>query len=75
MIVLCILGVVLAFISKESNFKIPIFGRIIRKCCFMAIDRSNPRKALPTIHVYPILEKQKISIFCNTGITKSVPHF
>lgn len=38
-----------AFISKASNFKIPIFGRIIRKCCFMAIDRENPRKAIGTI--------------------------
>lgn len=38
-----------AYISKASNFKIPIFGRIIRKCCFMAIDRENPRKALVTI--------------------------
>jgi len=39
-----------AFISKPSNFKIPVFGRYIRKCRFMAIDRENPRKALPTIN-------------------------
>ena len=39
----------LAYISKPSNFKIPIVGRIIRKCCFMAINREDPRKALPTI--------------------------
>ena len=39
-----------AFISKPSNFKVPIFGRIIRKCCFMAIDRENPRAALETIN-------------------------
>ena len=25
----------IAFISKPSNFKIPFFGRIIRKCCFI----------------------------------------
>lgn len=25
----------LAFISKAENFRIPIFGRIIRKCCFI----------------------------------------
>ena len=35
----------LAFILKAENFRIPIFGRIIRKCCFMAIDRENPRNA------------------------------
>lgn len=39
----------LAFISKESNFNIPIFGRIIRKCCFMSIDRANPKNAVKTI--------------------------
>lgn len=53
----------LAFISKESNFKIPFFGRIIRKCCFMAIDRSNPRKALSTIHsAAKLLRRQEVSI-------------
>lgn len=39
----------LAFISKFENFEVPIFGRIIRKCCFMGIDRENPRKAAKTI--------------------------
>lgn len=39
-----------AFISKASNFKIPIFGRFIRKCCFMPIDRTNPRKAVKAIN-------------------------
>lgn len=39
----------LAFVSKADNFKIPIFGRIIRKCCFMAIDRENPKNALKTL--------------------------
>lgn len=39
----------LAFISKYENFEVPIFGRIIRKCCFMGIDRDNPRKAAKTI--------------------------
>ena len=40
----------IAFISKEENFRIPFFGRIIRRCCFMAIDRENPRNALGTIN-------------------------
>lgn len=53
----------LAFISKESNFKIPFFGRIIRKCCFMAIDRTNPRKALSTINAAAkLLRRQEVSI-------------
>ena len=39
----------IAFISKAANFKIPVFGRLIRKCCFMAIDRENPRNAILTI--------------------------
>lgn len=39
----------LAFISKAANFGIPIWGRLIRRCCFMAIDRENPRNALTTI--------------------------
>lgn len=38
-----------AFISKPENFDVPAFGRIIRKCCFMAIDRENPRNAIKTI--------------------------
>ena len=35
----------LAFISKPENFKIPFFGKIIRKCCFMSIDRHDSEKA------------------------------
>lgn len=40
----------LAFVSKPENFKIPLFGRIIRKCCFLPIDREDPRKAIVTIN-------------------------
>lgn len=39
-----------AFISKAGNFKVPFFGRFIRRCCFMAIDRENPRRAVVTIN-------------------------
>lgn len=38
-----------AFISKPENFRIPVFGRFIRKCCFLPIDRENPRNAIKTI--------------------------
>lgn len=40
----------LAFVSKPENFKIPMFGRIIRKCCFLPINREDPRKALTAIN-------------------------
>lgn len=39
----------LSFISKPENFRVPVYGRLIHRCCFMAIDRENPRKALKTI--------------------------
>lgn len=39
----------LGFISKPSNFKVPWFGRIIRKTCCLPIDRDNPRNALETV--------------------------
>ena len=52
-----------AFVSKAANFKIPIFGRIIRKCCFMEIDREDPRKALPTLqNAAMLLKKGEVSI-------------
>ena len=53
----------IAFISKPSNFKIPFFGRIIRKCCFIPIDRENPRNAIVTINkAAKLLKKQEVSI-------------
>ena len=53
----------IAFVSKPSNFKIPFFGRFIRKCCFMPIDRENPRNAIVTINkAAKLLKKQEVSI-------------
>ena len=40
----------LSFISKPENFKVPFYGRIIHRLCFMAIDRENPRNAVKTIN-------------------------
>lgn len=52
-----------AFVSKGSNFKIPIFGRIIRKCCFMSIDRVNPKNALTTINkAADLLAHEEVSV-------------
>lgn len=53
----------IAFISKPSNFGIPLFGRIIRKCCFMPIDREDPRKAIHTINrAAGLLKQEQVSI-------------
>ncbi len=53
----------IAFISKAENFKIPVFGRFIRKCCFMAIDRENPRNAIQTINkTAQLLKAGEVSI-------------
>lgn len=53
----------IAFLSKGENFKIPFFGRIIRRCCFMPIDRENPRKALGTINkASDLLQSGEVSI-------------
>ena len=52
-----------AFISKEDNFKIPIFGRIIRRCCFMSIDRENPNNAIKTINrASELLKSDEVSV-------------
>ncbi|MEA4964828.1 MAG: lysophospholipid acyltransferase family protein [Oscillospiraceae bacterium] len=39
----------LCFISKPSNFRIPIGGALMHKTGFLAIDRDDDRKALRTI--------------------------
>lgn len=40
----------MAFISKPENFKLPLVGQFINKCCFLPIDRENARNAMRTIH-------------------------
>lgn len=39
----------LAFISKPSNLKLPVVGRIAAGDCFLPINRENDREALRTI--------------------------
>ena len=52
-----------AFISKPENFRVPFFGRIIRKCCFLPIDRESPKKALLTINkAARLIKKGEVSI-------------
>lgn len=40
----------LAFISKPDNFDVPIFGKYVKRCCFMGIDRSSPRQSMTVIN-------------------------
>lgn len=52
-----------SFVSKNENFSIPVFGRYIRRCGFMAIDRKNPRKAAKTINkAARLMKEDKMSI-------------
>lgn len=37
------------YISKTSNFKIPVGGKVMHKCGCMALNRENNREALMTI--------------------------
>ena len=39
----------IAYISKPENFKIPIGGRLVKRCCYLSIDRENVRRAVGTI--------------------------
>ena len=39
----------LAYVSKPSNMKLPVLGRIAAGACFLPIDRENNREALKTI--------------------------
>ena len=43
-------GYDVAFISKSDNFKVPVWGRLIRRCGFLAIDRSSPRSSMETLN-------------------------
>lgn len=53
----------IAYISKKENFSVPIFGRVIRKCCFMAIDRKDIRAAVPTLRkAGELLGRKEVSI-------------
>ena len=53
----------LAFISKPENFKIPVYGRIIRKCCFMPIDRDDPISSAKTVnHAAQLIRDDQASV-------------
>lgn len=50
----------LSFLSKEANFHIFVFGKLIRRCCFRVIDRENPKNALKTIYDAAELAKNDV---------------
>lgn len=39
----------LAFITKPSNFKIPIGRHMMSRCCYIPIDRSSPKNAARSV--------------------------
>lgn len=53
-----------AFISKPENFKIPLFGKIARKCMYTDIDRENAKNALKTINRTAALIKKGEISYC-----------
>ncbi len=40
----------LAFVTKPENLKLPLVGGIMRYCCFLPINRENPRDAIRAIN-------------------------
>ena len=51
------------YISKPSNFKIPIAGKVMYKCGCMALNRENNREALTTIkRASELIKNDKASI-------------
>ena len=61
-----------AFITKPENYKVPVFGKFIRKCCFRAIDRSNPKSSYKTfISAAELIKKDEVSIAVSPEGTRS----
>ena len=54
----------LIYVSKASNFKIPIAGKMMHKSGCLAIDRENNREALKTIQRMTELIKNDESSVC-----------
>ncbi|MBP5222879.1 MAG: 1-acyl-sn-glycerol-3-phosphate acyltransferase [Lachnospiraceae bacterium] len=51
----------ISFITKEDNLHVPAFGKIVRRCCFYAIDRKNPRNALKTIQKAAVIAENDVA--------------
>ncbi|MCR5823833.1 MAG: 1-acyl-sn-glycerol-3-phosphate acyltransferase [Lachnospiraceae bacterium] len=52
-----------SYISKPENFKVFCFGRIIRRCCFLPINRTDPRESLKTlVKASELLKQDTVSV-------------
>ena len=61
-----------AFISKPENFNVFLYGRIIRKCCFLPIDRTSPRNSMKTIlDAVDLIKRDEVSIVVYPEGTRS----
>ena len=53
----------ISYISKPQNLKIPFYGAIVRRCCFLAIDGESARNAVTTIEkAADLLKNDVVSI-------------
>ena len=53
----------LAFISEEENLKLPIFGRIVRRICYMPLVRDDARQAITIInHSVKLIKDDQCSV-------------
>lgn len=58
-------GTDIAYMSKPQNFKIPVAGKLMHKCCCLPLDRENNREALKSIKRAGELIEQDL---CSIGI-------
>lgn len=58
-------GTDIAYMSKPQNFKIPVAGKLMHKCCCLPLDRENNREALKSIKRADELIRQDL---CSIGI-------
>ncbi len=62
----------LSFLSKERNLKLFVAGRLIRRICYMSIDRENARNAIHTIeHAADLMRRDITSIAAYPEGTRS----
>ena len=62
----------ISFLSKEENFHVPVFGRIARRCLFLAIDREDPKEALKAINkAADFVKREEVSFGASPEGTRS----
>lgn len=54
----------IAFLSKKENFHAPVYGRILMRCGFLPIDRTDPRKAIASIQRAAEMMKSEGLSYC-----------